>query len=140
MHLLLLLAIKIFITLNLNQQYHKDEHKTNIDNDMEIFDGLLVEFLNHIEHYVRLPEGVEYNDNNVKDVSADYVVELGNIKKQIHAHIMLKFKHFTRIQLNFGKIKEFFKKKLGLKNVYMQAKLLRPSASENVIDYLDKMT
>ena len=53
---------------------------------------------------------------------------------------MLKFKHFTRIQLNFGKIKEFFKKKLGLKNVYMQAKLLRPSASENVIDYLDKMT
>jgi len=128
------------ITLNLNQQYHKDEHKANIDNDMEIFDGLLVEFLNHIEGYVRLPEDIVYNDDNIKDVSADYVVELGNIKKQIHAHIMLKFKHFTRIQLNFGKIKEFFKKRLGLKNVYMQAKLLRPSASENVIDYLDKMT
>jgi hypothetical protein len=128
------------ITLNLNQQYHKDEHKANIDNDMEIFDGLLVEFLNHIEGYVRLPEDIAYNDDNIKDVSADYVVEVGNIKKQIHAHIMLKFKHFTRIQLNFGKIKEFFKKKLGLKNVYMQAKLLRPSASENVIDYLDKMT
>ena len=46
------------ITLNLNQQYHKDEHKANIDNDMEIFDGFLVEFLNHIEQYVRLPEGV----------------------------------------------------------------------------------
>ena len=128
------------ITLNLNQQYHKDEHKANIDNDMEIFDGLLVEFLNHIEGYVRLPTDIVYNDDNIKDVSADYVVELGNIKKQIHAHIMLKFKHFTRIQLNFGKIKEFFKKRLGLKNVYMQAKLLRPSASENVIDYLDKMT
>ena len=128
------------ITLNLNQQYHKDEHKANIDNDMEIFDGLLVEFLNHIEGYVRLPEDIVYNDDNIKDVSADYVVEVGNIKKQIHAHIMLKFKHFTRIQLNFGKIKEFFKKRLGLKNVYMQAKLLRPSASENVIDYSDKMT
>ena len=25
------------ITLNLNQQYHKDEHKQNIDTDMEIF-------------------------------------------------------------------------------------------------------
>jgi hypothetical protein len=129
-----------FITLNLNQQYHKDEHKANIDDDMEIFDGLLVEFLNHIEHYVRLPEGVEYNDNNVKDVSADYVVELGSIKKQIHAHIMVKFTHHTKIQLNFGKIKEFFKKKLGLKNVYMQAKLLRMSSSENIIDYLEKMT
>ena len=107
---------------------------------MEIFDGLLVEFLNHIEQYVRLPEGVIYNDENVKDVSADYVVELGNIKKQIHAHVMVKFKHHTKIQLNFGKIKEFFKKKLGLKNVYMQAKLLRMSSSENIIDYLEKMT
>jgi len=64
------------ITLNLNQQYHKDEHKANIDNDMEIFDGLLVEFLNHIEGYVRLPEDIVYNDDNIKDVSADYVVEL----------------------------------------------------------------
>ena len=37
-------------------------------------------------------------------------------------------------------IKEFYKKEMGLKNVYMQAKLLRPSASENILDYLDKMT
>jgi len=53
---------------------------------------------------------------------------------------MLKFKHHTRIQLHFQKIKEFFKREMGLKNVYMQAKLLRPSASENILDYLDKMT
>jgi len=127
------------ITLNLNQQYHKDEHKANIENDMDIFDGLLVQFLNQIEQYVKLPEGVVYNDDNIKDVSADYVVEVGDIKKQIHTHIMIKFKHFTRVQLNFPKIKEFFKKNLGLKNIYMQAKLLRPSASENIIDYLEKM-
>ena len=128
------------ITLNLNQQYHKDEHKANIDNDMEIFDALINEMLNHIEIFLRLPDGVKYNDDNIKDVSADYVTELGSIKKQIHAHIMLKFKHHTRIQLNFSKIKEFFKKKLGLKNVYMQAKLLRMSSSDNIIDYLEKMT
>ena len=99
------------ITLNLNQQYHKDEYKANIDNDMEIFDALINEMLNHIELFIRLPDGVKYNDDNIKDVSADYVTELGSIKKQIHAHIMLKFKHHTRIQLNFSKIKEFFKKK-----------------------------
>ena len=128
------------ITLNLNQQYHKDEHKANIDNDMEIFDALINEMLNHIEIFLRLPDGVKYNDDNIKDVSADYVTEIGSIKKQIHAHIMLKFKHHTRIQLNFSKIKEFFKKKLGLKNVYMQAKLLKMSSSDNIIDYLDKMT
>jgi len=128
------------ITLNLNQQYHKDEHKQNIDTDMEIFDAHINEMLNNIEQFIRLPEGVAYNDDNVKDVGADYVVEVGNIKKQIHAHIMLKFKHHTKIQLNFTKIKEFFKKKLGLKNIYMQAKLLRMSSSDNIIDYLNKMT
>ena len=127
------------ITLNLNQQYHKDEHKANIENDMEIFDGYINEMLENIEQFIRLPEGVVYNDDNVKEVSADFVTEIGSIKKQIHTHIMIKFKHFTRIQLNFPKIKEFFKRKLGLKNVYMQAKLLRPSASENILDYLEKM-
>jgi hypothetical protein len=127
------------LTLNLNQQYHKDEHKENIENDMEIFDKLINEMLNHIEQYIRLPENVQYNDENIKDVSADYVVEVGSIKKQIHAHIMLKFKHFTRIQLNYVKIKEYFKRKLGLKNMYIQGKLLNPSASENIVDYLNKM-
>jgi hypothetical protein len=128
------------ITLNLNQQYHKDEHKQNIDTDMEVFDVHINEMLNNIEQFIRLPEGILYNDDTVKDVAADYVVEVGNIKKQIHAHIMLKFKHHTKIQLNFTKIKEFFKKKLGLKNIYMQAKLLRMSSSDNIIDYLNKMT
>ena len=68
------------ITLNLNQQYHKDEHKANIDDDMEIFDEHINDMLNHIENYIRLPEGVIYNDDKIKDLSADYVVEVGNIK------------------------------------------------------------
>ena len=95
--------------------------------------------LQNIDQFIRLPEDVEYNDDTVEDVSADYTIEIGSQKKQIHTHIMLKFKHYTQIQLNFRKIKEFFKTKLGLNNVYMQAKLLRASASENVIDYLNKM-
>ena len=127
------------ITLNLNQQYHKDEHIENLNNDMDVFDGHINEMLNHIEQYIKLPEGVEYNDDNIKDVSADYVIEVGSIKKQVHAHIMLKFKHHTKIPLDYLKIKEFFKNKLELKNVYMQSKLLKASSSDNIIDYLNKM-
>jgi hypothetical protein len=128
-----------FIDIKFKSTIHKNEHKENIENDMEIFDKLINEMLNHIEQYIRLPENVQYNDENIKDVSADYVVEVGSIKKQIHAHIMLKFKHFTRIQLNYIKFKEYFKRKLGLKNMYIQGKLLNPSASENIVDYLNKM-
>ena len=46
------------LTLNLNQQYHKDEHKANLDTDMETFEDVINKFLNAIEHYIRLPEGV----------------------------------------------------------------------------------
>ena len=127
------------ITLNLNQQYHKDEHIENIDNDMDVFDEYINEMLNNIEQYIKLPEGVEYNDDNIKDVSADYVIEVGNIKKQVHCHIMLKFKHHTKIQLDYLKIKEFFKNKLGLTNIYLQSKLLKASSSDNIVDYLNKM-
>ena len=127
------------ITLNLNQQYYKGEHKANLEGDMSYFDDTINKFLNSIENFIRLPSGVQYNDDTVKDIAADYVVELGNIKKQVHTHIMLKVKHHTRIQLNFQKIKEFFKNEMGLKNIYLQAKLLRPSASDNIVDYLNKM-
>ncbi len=127
------------LTLNLNQQYHKDEHKANLEGHMTNFDDTINKFLNSIENFIRLPSGVQYNDDTVKDIAADYVVELGAIKKQVHTHIMLKCKHHTRIQLNFQKIKEFFKKEMGLKNIYLQAKLLRPSASDNIVDYLNKM-
>jgi hypothetical protein len=128
------------ITLNLNQQYHKDEHKANLETDMDYFDEVINKFLNSIDQYVNLPTGVTFNDETVKDVDADYVIEVGDIKKQVHTHIMLKFKHHTRIQLDFPKMKEYFKNEMGLKNVHLQGKLLRQSASDNIIDYLNKRT
>ena len=45
------------ITLNLNQQYHKEEHVKNLDGDMEIFDHLINNMLEDIEHYINLPQG-----------------------------------------------------------------------------------
>ena len=55
------------ITLNLNQQYHKDEHKANLEGDMSYFDDVINKFLNSIENFIRLPSGVQYNDDTVKD-------------------------------------------------------------------------
>ena len=52
---------------------------------------------------------------------------------------MLKFKHFTKIQLDFNKIRDFLKQKLELNNIYLQSKLLKASASDNIVDYLNKM-
>ena len=90
-----------FMTINLNQQYHKDEHIQNIDYDMQVFDDLINEMLQNIDQYIKLPEGVEYNDDTVNDVSADYVVEIGSQKKtntySYHVKIQTLYKDTIRL-------------------------------------------
>ena len=51
---------------------------------------------------------------------------------------MFKFKHKSKIQLNYDKIKDKIKKDLGLPNVYMYNRLIRNSGSDNILDYINK--
>ena len=125
------------ITVNTNQQYKDDE---NLKDDVEVFDEIINNLLNNIDQYIKLPEGVVFDEPHIKDVNVDYVVEVGDIKKQIHTHIMIKITHFTKVQLQYMDIKRDIKEALGLDNIYFQSKLLRQSASDNIIDYLEKMT
>ena len=132
-----LMKTNFLLTINTNQQY-KDDDK-HLDDDIKIFENTIQDILSKIDEYINLPQGDKWDDETVKDADIDYTIERGTKKGQLHIHILFKFKHHTKIQLNYQKIKEAITKRLGLKNVYMQAKLLRPSASENILDYLDKM-
>ena len=125
------------LTINTNQQYKdNDEH---LDNDIEVFDNTINEILNHIDEYVNLPENDKWDDNTIKDVQIDYTIERGGKKGQLHIHILLKFKHHSRIQLNYEKIKSKVKEDLGLNNIYMYNRLVRNSGNDNILDYLNKM-
>ena len=126
------------VTINTNQQYKDD--KENLKNDVAIFDDIINNVLNDIENYIKLPEGITFDQPHIQNCDVDYVVEVGTIRSQIHVHIMIKITHFTRVQLDYVKLKNTIKTKLGLKNIYMQSKLLRPSASDNILDYLAKFT
>ena len=106
--------------------------------DIEIFDSSIKTILNNIDQYINLPETDKWDDNTIKDV--DYVIERGGKKGQLHIHILFKFKHHSRLQLNYEKIKEKLKTDLGLQNVYMYNRLIRNSGNDNVMDYLKKMT
>ena len=53
---------------------------------------------------------------------------------------MFKIKHFTKVQLNYDKIKKKICDDLGLNNIYCYNRLLRPNDSDNVQDYLNKYT
>jgi len=124
------------LTINTNQQYKDDDE--GLDNDIEIFENTINSILNNVDQYVSIPPTDKWDDNTIKDVDIDYTIERGTKKNQLHIHILFKFKHFTKIQLNYQKIKEKIKKDLGLHNIYLYNRLVRNNGSDNILAYLDK--
>ena len=124
------------LTLNTNQSYNEDDK--HLTDDIEIFDNCINELLNNIDQHVKLPEGDKWDEDTIKDVNIDYTIERGLKKGQLHIHIMFKIKHFTKIQLNYDKIKKKICDDLGLNNIYCYNRLLRHNDSDNVQDYLNK--
>ena len=124
------------LTLNTNQQFKTDD--PHFKDDIEIFDVCINELLNNIDQYIKLPEGDNWNDKTIRDADIDYTIERGLNKGQLHIHIMFKFKHFTKIQLNYEKIKKKICDDLGLTNIYCYNRLLKANHSDNVQDYLNK--
>ena len=96
--------------------------------------------LNNIDFYIKLPENDIWDDKTIKNCDIDYTIERGMKKGQLHIHIMFKIKHFTKVQLNYDKIKTKICSSLGLKNIYCYNRLLKPNDSDNVEDYLNKYT
>ena len=123
------------LTVNTNQQYRNDD---NLNNDIEVFEDTIKDLLNNIDQYVKLPEGDDWNDETIKDVNIDYVIEQGTKINSLHSHIILSFEHKTSVKLSYPKIKDKFKKDLGLKNVYIDNKIIKNGGNLNVLDYLNK--
>lgn len=126
------------LTISTNQRYAADSE--DLANDSEVFDGVMQDLLNHIEDYVRLPEGVEWSDETIKDVSIDYTIERGARTGALHIHVLLKFKHHTKVLLAYDKIRAKICGDLGLHNIYMLNKIVKNSGADNILEYLDKMT
>jgi hypothetical protein len=125
------------LTINTNQQYKEDD--PNLQNDIEVFDSTIQTILNNIDEYVKLPENDTWDDKTVKDVKIDYTIERGLKKGQVHIHILLKFKHITKIQLNYQKIKNKIMEDLGLsQGIYMYNRLIRKNESDDILSYLNK--
>ena len=131
-----LMKTNFLLIINTNQQYKDNDN--HLDDDIKIFENTIQDILNKIDEFINLPQGDKWDDETIKDVDIDYTIERGTKKGQLHIHILFKFKHHTKIQLNYQKIKEAITKQLGLKNIYMYNKLVRNSGNDNIIEYLNK--
>ena len=130
------ISSNFLLTINTNQQYKDtDEH---LDNDIQKFEAAVTNILNNVDQYINIPAEDKWDDHFIKDIEIDYTIERGTKKHQLHIHILFKIKHFTKIQLNYQKIKDKIKKDLGLTNIYMFNRLVKNSGSQNILEYLDK--
>jgi hypothetical protein len=124
------------VTINLNQTYKADD--PNLENDLTMFDEVIQDILNNLDQYITLPDGHTWNDDLIKSVNADYVIERGLQQGFLHTHILISAEHFTNIKLNYQKIKNKFKEELGLKNLYLNNRIIKNNGNVNVLEYLDK--
>ena len=125
------------LTINLNQAY-KDPNDPNFQNDVEVFDSVINNVLNNLDQYINLPSGHIWNDDLIKDVNVDYVIEKGTLKHNLHTHILISVEHFTNIKLDYAKIKNKIKEELGLPNFYIHNRIIKNNGNVNVLEYLDK--
>jgi hypothetical protein len=75
-----------------------------LQNDIAVFEECIKNILSNINEYVNMSEGI-WDDEHINDVDIDYVIELGPVKKHIHAHIMIKIKHRAKLMLELKKNK-----------------------------------
>ena len=123
------------LTINLNCSYKEDDDKLN--DDIKIFDDTTTDILNNIEKYIKIPAG-DFNDDKIKSCDIDYTIERGNKRGFLHIHILFRFKHNTKIQLDYENIKKHYCETLGLDNIYMFNKLIRNANNDNILEYINK--
>lgn len=105
------------------------------------FETSINQILQNVGDYVRLPDGDDWNDDEkFKDVNIQYTIERGDKQHRLHIHILFQFTHFSKILLNYDKIKSKICDDMGLENVYMLNKLIKNSGQMNITDYLQKYT
>ena len=124
-----------YLTINTNQSYKINPD--GLENDTEVFEDVIKDVLANFNDYVTLPAGVMWDDDNIRDVDIDYVIEKGLNKGFLHSHILIKIKHTTNVKLDFKKIKSKICTDLGLKNIYLK-NYVSKNNDQNILQYIQK--
>lgn len=126
------------VTINTNQRYKADDQY--MESDSEFFENIVrTEILEKLPDYVNvMQEGHSWSNDHIDGVDVDYILERGEKYNALHAHILIKIKHRSKVQLNYKTMKQRVVERLGLKNVYFDCKLVRPTSDDWLKDYIYK--
>lgn len=123
-------------TLSTNQRYADDD--TNLEEDEAAFADVIEDICQNIGDYLIFKiEGHSFTGETVQSANSDFTIERGPKTKALHAHILIQITHFSRIHLDYEKVKLKVQEELGVV-CYMNGKLVRPTAETDLMAYLSK--
>jgi hypothetical protein len=129
---------RLQLTSNTNQS-NKD-NDPNLEGDTQYFDQTLRRmFAAPISNYLSIKNpGESWTKEYVADSDVQFSIERGGKYNKLHAHCIIKIKHYTSLMLDRKKIQQFIAQEMGLPSVHINYRLLKGSDEINIENYLQK--
>lgn len=80
----------------------------------------------------------KWSSDIITNAECDHTVERGGKRGQLHAHMLIKISHRSKISLDYAAMKARLCEDLGIENAYTNAKLVRATGSDFLLAYLNK--
>lgn len=95
-----------------------------VDYDPETLNRVITDWYNSddFEMFVKYKDTTKKGPEYIDEVSMKFQVERGKKLHRIHAHIIITFKHRTKIHLDLERIRAYFKIALRLENIHVDVK------------------
>eukprot|EP00952_Eustigmatos_sp_NYUAD-ZCMA_P012733 51020-Eustigmatos_ZCMA.PRE.2 len=126
------------LTISSNQRYKPDDpHK---EADSEIFEEVVQDLSKNISKYINFRQsGHSWSKDHIDDVDVSYGIEWGEKSRALHCHVLVKIRHNSKISLDYDGIKDLFKERLGLPNIYFDSRLVKTTDEQYILSYISKM-
>lgn len=126
------------ITFNPNIPKFQDSD-ADLEEQEAILSDACEDLLHDIGSYVKFSkEGHTWSTDVIESAQGDHVVERGKRRKQLHAHMLVKISHRSKVSLDYQAIKKKLCEEIGVESAYVNAKLVRASADDFLLAYTRK--
>jgi len=110
-----------FLTINTNQRFRiRDERDVQeVQEFANRFKDTLTHIFDNIQQYLKVPEDSEWNRKYFENINVESAVERSPDTDTVHAHILIKVDHRTKVQLDYDAIKNYILEQMGLPNIHL---------------------
>lgn len=133
-------ASNFFITINTNKHFPPDpneEQYAYIKKFNDVYTGF---FSQPPSEFIKVMAAADSYDDSVVSIQMDKATEWRSSRTgMLNAHILIRIKHYTRLQFDIPKLTAYLVKEMELKGVHVNVQHIGTDAGiENALNYMRK--